>query len=104
VDTIRYTVDGTDPTAEGGTEYSDALMVRSLTDLTVRAYDKTGNASAPVSVTVVSLVDKLVVTAPARVTVKAGARYLVVRMSTTRRSLASAAMSRPGAKRAAGWH
>ena len=44
------------------------------------------------------------VTAPARVTVKAGARYLVVRMSTTRRSLASAAMSRPGVKRAAGWH
>ena len=104
VGTIRYTVDGTDPTAEGGTEYNDALMVRSLTHLTVRAYDKAGNASAPVSVTVVSLVDKLVVTAPARVTVKAGARYLVVRMSATRRSLAAAAMSRPGVKRAAGWH
>jgi Chitobiase/beta-hexosaminidase C-terminal domain len=104
VGAIRYTVDGTDPTGGEGTEYTDALTVRSLTHLKVRAYDKTGNASTPVSVTINSFVDKLVVTAPARVTVKAGARYLVVRMSATRRSLATASMSRPGVKRAARWH
>ena len=62
IGTIRYTVDGSDPTAGRGTEYDKELTVRSLTRLKVRAYDKAGNASTTVGVTIASLADKLMVT------------------------------------------
>ena len=44
VASIRYTLDGSDPTPTNGTTYSGAFGVSSTTTVKYRAYDKAGNA------------------------------------------------------------
>jgi hypothetical protein len=103
VDTIRYTTDGTEPTADRGIEYVRGFAVRSLTRLKMRAYDKAGNASKPVVLTVRSAADRLAFAAPPSLTAKAGTRYLLVRVNTTRRAVVSAAMTGPALKHPKRW-
>jgi Chitobiase/beta-hexosaminidase C-terminal domain len=103
VDTIRYSTNGTDPTPDRGVEYTGPFIVNSLTLLKVRAYDKAGNWSSPLAVTVRSLADKLVLSAPLRLAVKSGARYLFAKVTTTRRAMASATMTGPNLKQPKRW-
>jgi hypothetical protein len=103
VDTIRYTTDGSDPTVDEGTEYSKAFSVATLIHLKVRAYDKAGNRSNAVSVTIRSLADRLVFGAPVRVSVRPAARYLQARVNSTRRARVSAVMSGRGLRRPQRW-
>jgi peptidoglycan/xylan/chitin deacetylase (PgdA/CDA1 family) len=46
VSQIRYTTDGTDPTALTGTVYSSAFTIASTTTVKFRAFDNAGNAEA----------------------------------------------------------
>jgi hypothetical protein len=103
VDTIRYTTDGTDPTRARGTEYTGPFSVRTLTRLKARAYDKAGNPSSPLSITVRSLADRLVISAPVHLAVRAGARYLFAKVTSTRRGIASATMTGPNLKTPQRW-
>ncbi len=103
LDTIRYTLDGAAPTPDHGADYEGPLAVKTLTNLRVRAYDRVGNASRIAGATIRSLADRLVFTAPPRVTVTAGARYLLARVSSTRRAIVSAAMSGPGLAQPRRW-
>ena len=103
VSTIRYTTNGADPTLDGGSEYVRAFTVQSLTKLKARAYDKAGNVSGAVSVTVRSLADRLVFGAPSRANVKAAARYLQAKVSSSRRATVAAVMSGKGLKKPERW-
>jgi hypothetical protein len=103
VDTIRYTTNGADPTRDGGVEYRGPFSIHSLTRLKARAFDKAGNPSSPLELTVRSLADRLFISAPPRLAVKAGARYLFARVTSTRRSIASATMSGPNLKHPRRW-
>jgi hypothetical protein len=103
LDTIRYTTNGADPTVDAGLEYSKPLVVRSLTHLKVRAYDKAGNATAPLSLTIRSLADRLVFAAPARLSVRPAGRYLQARVSSTKRARVLAVMSGRGLKKPERW-
>lgn len=103
VDTIRYSTNGTDPTPDRGVEYTGPFTVNTLTLLKVRAYDRAGNWSSPLAITVRSLADKLVLSAPLRLAVKSGARYLSVRVTSTRRGMASATMTGPNLKQPKRW-
>ena len=95
VDTIRYTTDGTDPTQDNGTEFTDTFDLTTLTHLKVRAYDKAGNATAPLTVRINSTADRLTVTTPVRVTVRARARFLQARVTSSKRASVSAVLSGP---------
>jgi Bacterial Ig domain/Chitobiase/beta-hexosaminidase C-terminal domain/CARDB len=44
---IRYTLDGSEPSASNGRDYEGPFVVQSATVLRYRAYDKAGNAEAP---------------------------------------------------------
>jgi len=103
IDTVRYSTDGTNPTADGGNEYVNPLSVRSLTRLKVRAYDKAGNVSALVTVTIRSGAQRIVFTAPVRVNVRASARYLQARVSTSRKTTVAAVLTGPGMRTAQRW-
>ena len=103
LNTIRYSTDGTDPTPDRGVEYTGPFTVSTLTLLKVRAYDRAGNWSSPLAVTVRSLADKLVLSAPLRLSVKSGARYLYARVTSTRRAMASATMTGPNLKQPKRW-
>jgi hypothetical protein len=100
---IRFTTNGTVPTKDGGYEYTSPFVLRSLTHLTVRAFDKAGNASSPLLLTVRSLADRLVFGAPARISVGAAARYLQARVSSTRRAHVLAVMTGTGLKAPGRW-
>jgi hypothetical protein len=100
---IRFTTNGTVPTKDGGFEYTSPFTVRSLTHLTVRAFDRAGNASSPLSLTVRSLADQLVFGAPARLSIGSAARYLEARVSSTRRAHVLAVMTGPGLKAPGRW-
>ena len=50
---IRYTTDGSDPTATTGTVYSGAFIVSVTTEIRFRAFDRVGNAESVNSQTVV---------------------------------------------------
>ncbi len=100
---IRFTTNGTVPTKDGGFEYTSPFTVRSLTHLTVRAFDRAGNASSPLALTVRSLADRLVFGAPARLSVGSAARYLEARVSLTRRAHVRAVMTGPGLKASGRW-
>jgi hypothetical protein len=104
VDTIRYTTNGTDPTVDSGIEYTRTFSVRTLARLRVRAFDKAGNASNPAVMTIRSAADRLVFSAPPRLAVKSGARYLFARVTSTRRAIASATMTGPNLKTPQRWH
>ncbi|HEY7692412.1 MAG TPA: FN3 associated domain-containing protein [Gaiellaceae bacterium] len=104
VDTIRWTSDGSLPTAEHGNEYTRGIPLRGLTHLKVRAFDRAGNPSSLTSLTVSSLANRLVVTAPRAVVVKAKARYVLAKIRSTRRALVSATMSGKSLKKALHWH
>jgi chitobiase/beta-hexosaminidase-like protein len=103
VDTIRYTTNGTDPTRDRGTEYTGPFSVRTLARLEARAYDKAGNPSTPLAVTIRSLADRLVFSAPPRLAVRSGARYLFARITSTRRGIVSATMTGPNLKTPQRW-
>jgi peptidoglycan/xylan/chitin deacetylase (PgdA/CDA1 family) len=49
VQSIRYTLDGTDPTATTGTVYDNSFGVSGTTTVKYRAFDKVGNAEAVAS-------------------------------------------------------
>jgi chitobiase/beta-hexosaminidase-like protein len=103
IDTIRYSTDGSEPTADDGDEYVKGFTVSHLTDLKVRAYDKAGNASAVRSVTIRSLADRLVFAAPVQVEVKAHARYLQARVSSSHPARVSAVLRGQGLKKQTRW-
>jgi hypothetical protein len=44
---IRYTLDGSEPSASNGRDYEGPFVVQSATVIRYRAYDKAGNAEAP---------------------------------------------------------
>lgn len=104
VDTIRYTTDGTDPTRDRGVEYTGPFSVHTLTHLKARAFDTVGNASKVVALTIRSAADRLVFAAPLRVTVKTGARYLLVRVTSSQRAIASVTMTGPKLRKPQRWH
>jgi len=96
LDTIRYTTDGNAPTKDGGYEYTSAIVVRSLTHLKVRAFDKAGNAGNPLAVTIRSLADRLVFDAPTRIAIAKSNRYLKAQLSSTQRVHVLAVMTGRG--------
>ncbi len=96
LDAIRYTTNGTTPTSEAGFEYRSAIFVRTLTHLKVRAFDRAGNASGLLSLTIRSLADRLLVTTPPRVTVPPGNRLLKARLSSSQRTRVVAQMTGRG--------
>jgi len=103
VDTIRYTTNGTAPTLDGGIEYTRTFSVQALAHLRVRAYDKAGNASNAVDVTIRSAATRLVFSPPAHLAVKSGARYLFARVTSTRRGFVSVRMTGPSLKTPQRW-
>ena len=100
---IRFTTNGTVPTKDEGFEYASPFVVRSRIHLTVRAFDRAGNGSSPLSLTVRSLADRLVFGAPDRLSVGPAARYLQARLSSTRRARVLAVMTGPGLKAPGHW-
>jgi hypothetical protein len=103
IDTIRFTTDGTNPTADKGNEFERGLVARTLTHLKVRAYDKAGNPSNLVVLMIRSAADRLVFTAPPRLNVKMGAGYLFTTVRSSRRAIVSATLTGPKLKRAQRW-
>jgi hypothetical protein len=103
VDTIRFTTNGTSPTRDRSPEYTGPFSVRTLTQLRARAYDRAGNPSSPLAITVRSLADRLLFSAPTQLAVKSGAHYVFARVTSTRRSIASATMTGPNLKRPHLW-
>jgi hypothetical protein len=103
VNTIRWTSDGTDPKVDHGNEYVRGIPVQGLTRLKVRAFDKAGNASALLSLTVNSRVNVLNFGAPPAVVLGAKARYLSVRVSSTRRANVRLTMTGTGLKKPSQW-
>jgi hypothetical protein len=101
--TIRYATDGRSPASEGASDYEGTIVVRSLTHLQVQAFDRVGNASPLVRLTVRSLADRLVLAAPARLAVGSRARSLVARVRASRRALVSAALRGPKLERPRRW-
>lgn len=93
--TIRYSTDGRSPASEGASDYEGTIVVRSLTHLQVQAFDRVGNASPLVRLTVRSLADRLVFAAPLRLAVGAAARSFAAQLSASRRALVSAALRGP---------
>jgi hypothetical protein len=104
VSTIRWTSDGTVPTADHGNEYTRGIPMRDLTRLKVRAFDKAGNSSPLDSLTVTSLANRLLVGAPVSLVTSAKGRAVKAKLSTTRRSLVSATLSGTGLKKALHWN
>jgi chitobiase/beta-hexosaminidase-like protein len=103
VETIRFTIDGSNPTVDEGVEYDGALTVRTLTHLRVRAYDRVGNTSEVVEKTIRSLADRLVFAAPAQLKAKVRARYLQARISSSARAKVTAVMTGVGLKHPQSW-
>jgi hypothetical protein len=102
--TIRWTTDGTEPKADHGNEYTRPILLASLTHLKVRAFDKAGNPSTLVDLTVNSLAGRLLVGAPASVVVAKKGGYVRVKLSSTRRALVSATMTGTGLKKPLRWN
>jgi hypothetical protein len=102
--TIRWTTDGTDPRVDHGNEYARAIPLTGLTHLKVRAFDKAGNPSALVALTVKSLAGRLVVAAPASVVVTKKGGYVRVKLSSTHRALVTATMTGTGLKKPLRWN
>jgi hypothetical protein len=103
VDSIRYTTDGSAPTLDDGQEYTKPVSLNDLTRLRVQAYDKAGNASAPVILTVNSTASKLLFGAPVRVAVKAKGKFLQARITSTKRIAVIAVLRGAGLKTPSRW-
>jgi chitobiase/beta-hexosaminidase-like protein len=103
VGTVRWTSDGSEPTADHGNEYQRSITVNGVTRLKVRAFDRAGNASSLVSVTVVSLASRLAFRAPAALKLGPHARFASLRVTSTRRASVRMTMTGTGLKRAARW-
>ncbi|HKP19173.1 MAG TPA: chitobiase/beta-hexosaminidase C-terminal domain-containing protein [Gaiellaceae bacterium] len=103
IDTIRYSTDGSDPTTDTGNEYTRGFTVARLTTLKARAYDKAGNPSALQTITIRSLADRLAFGAPPKVTVKAKARYVQARVTSSHPAHVTAVMSGPDLKKPVRW-
>jgi hypothetical protein len=103
VDSIRYTTNGTDPTADNGTDYTAALNIQNLTHLKVVAYDKAGNASTPLAVTINSLANRLTFAAPVRITVRAKGAFLLAHVVANKRASVAATLSGRGLKTPMRW-
>ena len=104
VGNIRWTVDGTDPKIDHGNEYQGTFSVESLTHLKARAFDKAGNPSTLLTMTVRSLANQLLFAAPATVVVAHKADHVRARMTSNRRALVRATMRGPGLKKALHWN
>jgi hypothetical protein len=104
MDTIRWTTDGTEPKADHGNEYTRAIPLIGLTHLKVRAFDKAGNPSTLVSLTVNSLAGRLLVGAPTAVVVAKKGVYVRAKLRTTRRALVTATMTGTGLKKPLRWN
>lgn len=102
--TIRWTTDGTEPKFDHGNEYTRAVPLTALTHLKVQAFDKAGNPSALVALTVNSLSGRLLVGAPSSVVVAKKGGYLRARLRTSRRSLVTATMTGTGLKKPVRWN
>lgn len=102
--TIRWTADGTIPTATHGYEYVGRIPVQGAIRVKARAFDRAGNASPLVALRVKSLANRLLVAAPTSVVVKAKAHVVEVRLSSTKRALVTATMAGPGLKKPLQWH
>jgi hypothetical protein len=103
VDAIRYTTDGRTPTMTAGADYSRSFTVDTVTHLKIRAYDKAGNASRVTAITIRSLADRLVFTAPTLVKVAVKSRYLQARVRSSLRATVTAVMSGRGLKAPHTW-
>ena len=103
VASVRWTSDGTDPTVDHGNQYLKGITVNGLTHLKLRAFDKAGNASPLVNLTVVSRARKLVFGAPAAVVVGPKAKYVALRVTSTRRASVRLTMTGTGLKKPAHW-
>jgi Chitobiase/beta-hexosaminidase C-terminal domain len=103
IDTIRYTTDGTNPTATHGVEYTRSFTVDRATRLKVRAFDKAGNASPVVALTIRSTAYRLVFAAPSRLTTTSTARYLTLKVTSTRHAIVTVTMRGPGLKTPHRW-
>jgi len=104
VGTIRWTTDGSEPRINHGFEYVRGIPVQGLARLRVRAFDRAGNGSPLLGVTVRSLATRLFVATPGSVMVKAKSRTVEARVAATRRSLVTARMSGKSLKKALTWH
>ncbi|MGE5274572.1 MAG: chitobiase/beta-hexosaminidase C-terminal domain-containing protein [Verrucomicrobiota bacterium] len=100
---VRWTSDGSDPTIDHGNQYLRRITVSGSTRLKIRAFDKAGNASPLVSLTVVSRANRLVFGAPSAVVLGAKARYLSLRVTSTRRASVRVTMTGTGLKKPARW-
>jgi hypothetical protein len=103
VDAIRFTVDGSAPTAEHGAAYQSPFVLTRVARLRVRAFDKVGNGSPVSTMTIRSLANRLSFAAPASLRVGAGARYLATRVVSSRRAMATVTMTGPKLKKARRW-
>ena len=100
---VRWTSDGSDPTIDHGNEYLRGITVHGSAHLKIRAFDKAGNASPLVSLAVVSRANRLVFGAPSAVVLGAKARYLSLRVTSTRRASVRVTMTGTGLKKPARW-
>jgi chitobiase/beta-hexosaminidase-like protein len=104
IGTIRWTTDGTDPKIDHGNEYLGTFSVESLTHLEARAFDKAGNPSALLTVTVKSLANRLLFVAPATAVVGPKSDHVRAKMTSNRRALVRATMTGPGLKKPLHWN
>jgi hypothetical protein len=100
---VRWTSDGTAPTVDHGNQYLKGITVQGLTHLKLRAFDKAGNASPLVALTVVSKASRLLFGAPSAVVLGPKAKYLSLRVSSTRRASVRLTMTGTGLKKPARW-
>ncbi len=100
---VRWTSDGTDPTVDHGNQYLKGISVQGLGHLKLRAFDKAGNASPLVNLMVVSRASKLAFAAPSAVVLGPRAKYLSLRVASTRRASVRLTMTGTGLKKPARW-
>jgi hypothetical protein len=103
VRTIRYTTNGETPTDARGLEYFGPIVVRTLTHLKIRAFDRVANAGPVVAVEIHSLADRLVFDAPASVSILPAARFLQTTVASTQRVHVLAVMSGRGLSKPQRW-
>jgi hypothetical protein len=103
INSVRWTSDGTTPTVDHGNKYLKGITVNGLAHLKIRAFDKAGNASDLVSLTVVSRASKLAFGAPAAVALGPKAKYLSLRVTSTRRASVRLTMTGTGLKKPVRW-
>jgi Chitobiase/beta-hexosaminidase C-terminal domain len=103
LDSVRWTSDGTDPTVDHGNQYLKGITVNGLTHLKIRAFDKAGNGSPLVNLTVASRASKLRFGVPSKVVIGPKAKYLSLRVTSTRRASVRLTMTGTGLKKPARW-